>query len=100
MTLSPMVAEYVAIYEQEHGHKPTKLVIQIAEHIAKVGEKLRKSGSADASEGYQARHRDAFKSLVCKAFHLEAGEDPEFVEAIADLWMAYYMEGYKEGGTV
>ena len=37
MTLSPMVAEWVAAYEQEHGHKPADLVLQIAEHILKVG---------------------------------------------------------------
>lgn len=100
MTLSPMVAEYVAIYEQEHGHKPAELVIQMAEHITKVGEKLRENGSTDASEGYQALHREAFESLVCKAFHLEIGEDPEFVEVIADLWQSDYMDGYREGDTV
>ena len=98
MSLSPMVAEWVAAYEQEHGYKPAELVRQMAGHIAKFGRKLRDSGNTDALEGCTARHREAFESMVCEAFHLDFGEDPDFVEAIADLWQAYYMDGYREGG--
>ena len=96
MTLSPMVAECVATYEQEHGCKPADLVLQIAEHIPKVGKMLTELGRKDAQEGKKPYHADVFPALVLKAFRMDADEDHETVQAVADLWQSDYMDGYND----
>ena len=111
MTLSPTVTERAEAYEQEHGHKPADLVLQIAEHILKVGKMLTELGQKDAQEGKSAypadvfpalvvkafRLDDVFPALVVKAFRLDVDEDHETVQAVADLWQSDYMDGYNTG---
>ena len=94
MTLSPMVAEWAADYEQEHGNKPNELVLQIAEHILKVGKMLTELGRKDAQQGKSAYPADVFPALVVKAFRLDVDEDHETVQSVADLWQSDYMAGY------
>lgn len=94
MSLSPMVTERAESYEQEHGHKPADLVLQIAEHILKVGKMLTELGQKDAQEGKSAYPADVFPALVVKAFRLDVDEDHETVQAVADLWQSDYMDGY------
>lgn len=94
MTLSPMVVEWAEAYEQEHGHKPTDLVLRIAEHIQKVGKMLTELGQKDAQRGKSAYPADVFPALVVKAFQLDVDEDHETVLAVADLWQSNYMDGY------
>ena len=93
MNLSPIVAEWAATYEQEHGCKPADLVLQIAEHILKVGEMLTNLGQKDAQEGKTPYPADVFPALVIKAFRMDVDEDHETVQAVADLWKAAYMDG-------
>ena len=64
MNLSPMVAEWAATYEQEHGCKPADLVLQIAEHILRVGEMLTNLGKKDAQEGKTPYPADVFQALA------------------------------------
>lgn len=97
MTLSPMVTEWAEAYEQEHGHKPADLVLQIAEHILKVGKMLTELGQKDAQEGKSAYPADVFPALVVKAFRLDVDEDHETAQAVADLWQSDYMDGYNTG---
>lgn len=97
MTLSPMVAELAEAYEQEHGHKPADLVLQIAEHILKVGKMLTELGQKDAQEGKSAYPADVFPALVVKSFRLDVDEDHETVQDVADLWQSDYMDGYNTG---
>lgn len=94
MTLSPMVAEWAEAYEQEHGHKPADLVLQIAEHILKVGKMLTNLGQKDAQEGKTPYPADVFPALVIKAFRMDVDEDHKTVQAVADLWQSDYMDGY------
>lgn len=94
MTLSPMVAEWAADYEQEHGNKPNELVLQIAEHILKVGKMLTELGRKDAQQGKSAYPADVFPELVAKAFRLDVGKDRETVQAVTDLWQSDYLDGY------
>lgn len=94
MILSPMVAEWAAAYEQEHGQKPAELVLQIAEHILKVGKMLTELGKKDAQKGKSAYPADVFPALVVKAFRLDDDEGRETVQAVADLWQSDYMDGY------
>lgn len=94
MTLSPTVAELVAAYEQEHGRKSTELAVQVLEHIAKVGDMLHQLGQKDAQKGDNARPVDVFPLLVVKAFQMDADEDQDIVEGVADLWYSEYMDGY------
>ena len=100
MTLSPVVAQWAAIYEQENGRKPDKLMLEIAEHIMKVAKKLTDRGHMDAQQGKSAYPATVFPELVVKAFRLGVDEDHETVQAVADLWQAYYMDGYRKGGKV
>ena len=92
MTLSPMVAEWVAAYEQEHGHKPADLVLQIAEHILKVGKMLTERGRKDALDGVQPYPAAFFQMLAAKAF--QRNESHETTQAISDLWQSDYIDGY------
>lgn len=87
MTLSPMVSEWAEAYEQEHGHNPAELVLQIAEHILKVGKKLTELGQKDAQQGKSAYPADIFQALAAKAIRLDVDEDHETVQAVAAfLW--------------
>jgi len=95
MTLSPMVAEWVAIYEQKYGRKPTETAIRMTEHIVKVGGMLKKQAGRDIREGRKALQDEAFHSLVRWVFSMDKKQDPEFVQAIAELWQSDYMEGYQ-----
>lgn len=95
MTLSPMVAEWVAAYEQEHGHKPEKLVLDIAEHITKVGKMLKDRGQEDAQQCKPPRPAATFPALVEQVFRM--GDD-ETAQIVADLWQSDYMDGYQKGG--
>lgn len=94
MTLSPMVAEFAAAYEQEHGRKPADMVLRIAEHILKVGKMFTELGRKDSQEGVKPCHANAFSDLVVKVFRLDADKDHETVQAVADLWQSDYMDGY------
>lgn len=100
MSLSPMTAEYVAIYEQEHGCKPSDLVIQIGEHIEKVAGILATQGAQDAQKGRTARPAGFFRDLFRYAFHCNPAEDDETAEIVAGLWQSFYTEGYEKGGEV
>lgn len=100
MKLSTMVADLAADYEQEHGQKPIGQALQIAEHILKVGAMLTELGRKNAQQGESAYSADVFSVLVVKAFQLDADEDHETVQAIADLWQFDYMDGYQEEGAV
>ena len=75
MTLSPVVAESVAAYEQEHGSKPADLVLQIAEHILKVGKMFTNLGQKDSREGKAPYPADVFPALVIKAFRMDVAEN-------------------------
>ena len=97
MTISPMVAEWVAAYEQEHGHKPEKLVLEIAEHITKVGEMLKERGQEDAKQGKPPRPAATFPALVERVFRM--GDD-ETAQIVAEVWQSNYMDGYQKGGAV
>ena len=96
MNLSPLVAEWVAAYEQEHGRKPTETTV----HIAKVGAALQEQSAKDAREGRKQYRSEEFLALVCWAFRMSESEDREFVASIAELWEIDYLEGYQEGGAV
>lgn len=92
MNLSPMVAEWVAAYEQEHGRKPAELAIQAVEHIVKIGEQLTELGRKDAQEGKEAYWSGEFPKLVRIVFHNIPSEAT--TKEIAELWQSDYMDGY------
>lgn len=97
MTLSPVVAEWVAAYEQEHGQRPSETSIQIAEQIRNVRKMFAELGRKDAQQSKNAYPADVFPALVVKAFRLNVDEDHETVQAVADLWQSDYMDGYNTG---
>lgn len=89
--------KWVKVYEQERGHRPSEMVIQIAMHIDKVGDMLRKRGREDAQKGEKEYSTEVFCALVRKAFQMKPDEHLETVQAIADVWQLDYMEGYNAG---
>ena len=94
MKLSPTVVEWAAAYEQEHGHKPNELLVQITEHIINVCDILRERGKEDAQKGKKAPHADYFPELFRKAFGLDPEANDDTAQAVADLWKSAYMNGY------
>lgn len=100
MTLSPIVAEWAEAYEQEDGHKPSDLVLQIAEHIEKVCKMLNELGQKDAQQGECARPTDFFSALVIKAFDTDISKYPDTVQAVAELWQSDYMDGYSSAAEI
>lgn len=96
---TPVVLTWAKAYEQEHGHKPSDLVLQIAEHIVKVCKMLNELGQKDAQQGKCAYPADFFPALVIKAFGMDISKHPDTVQAVADLWQSDYMDGYREGGA-
>lgn len=94
MKLSPEVAEWAEAYEQKRGHKPNELLVQITEHIMKVGDILTERGRKDAQKGKKAPHADYFPELFRNAFGLDPEAHDDAVQAVADLWQDYYMNGY------
>ena len=67
---------------------------QVLEHIEKVGDMLHQLGQKDAQKGDNARPVDVFPLLVRKVFLMDADEERNLVEGVADLWYADYMDGY------
>lgn len=94
MIVSPILTELAEAYEQEHGQKPSEPVLHIVEHIQQVGRLLKDQGRKDAQQGNNAYSANAFSMLVVKAFHLDAVEDRETVQAIAALWQDDYMSAF------
>ena len=92
MNLSPMVAEWVAAYEQEHNKEPSEVAIQIAEHITKICEQLQDMGRKDAQEGKTPYPAEEFPKLVRIVFHNIPSEAT--TKGIAELWRSDYMDGY------
>ena len=99
ITHTPRVNAWAVVYEQEYGQKPGEEVLQIAEHILRVGKMLTELGQKDACEGKRAYSATFFPDLVVKAFRLNVGKTHEMVQAVADLWQSNYMDGYREGGA-
>ena len=67
---------------------------QVLEHIEKVGDMLHQLGQKDAQKGENVRSADVFPLLVVKAFQMDADEDRDLIEGVADLWYSDYMDGY------
>lgn len=97
---TPVVLAWAEAYEQEHGHKLSDLVLQIAEHIEKGCKMLNELGQKDAQQGKCAHPADFFPALVIKAFGMDISKHPDTVQAVADLWQSDYMDGYQEGSEV
>lgn len=72
----------------------TIFAAQVEEHLTKVGDMLTERGKKEAQEGKEARPVDAFIELAAKAFRLDPTADHDTVQAVADLWRDYYMDGY------
>ena len=94
MTLSHMDAEREEACKQENARKPDDLVLRVMEHIEKIGKMLTELGKKDAQKGKKPYPADAFPALVVKVFRIDADEDHETVEAVADLWESDYLGGY------
>lgn len=99
-SLSPAVTEWLAVHEQQYGHKPSEFSVQMAQHIDKARDILREWGREDAQQGKDAYSSHAFAALVVYAFRLHVDEGHKTVQAVAGLWQNAYMAGYREAGRL
>lgn len=76
------------------GLLSTIFAAQVEEHLSKVANMLTERGKKEAQEGKDSRPIDDFMELAAKAFRLDPIADLETVQAVADLWRDYYMDGY------
>lgn len=91
------VEEWMIAYEQKHGRKPSEPLVKVIKHIDKVGDILRIKGEEDGKKGERRYSDEAFPQLVRDVFRMGPNADVETVQAIAELWQADYLEGYREG---
>ena len=73
---------------------PTISAAQVEQHLTKVANLLTEKGRKEAQEGKEARPIDDFIDIVARAFRLDPAKDLKTVQAVADLWRDYYMDGY------
>lgn len=73
---------------------PTTFAAQVEQHLTKVANLLTEKGRKEAQEGKEARPIDEFMNLAAKAFRLDPVTHIDTVQAVADLWRDYYMDGY------
>lgn len=73
---------------------PTIFAAQVEQHLTKVANLLVEKGRKEAQEGKEARPIDEFMDLAAKAFRLDPEAHDDTVQAVADLWRDYYMDGY------
>ena len=73
---------------------PTIFAAQVEQHLTKVANLLTEKGRKEAQEGKEARPIDDFIDIAASAFRLDPAKDLKTVQAVADLWRDYYMDGY------
>ena len=95
--LPPIAAEWVASYEQEHGKRPSKQVLQIVTYFERLGMALEELGSDDAKKGRRPLPFDAFYDLTQ---HVIVGRGTDdLVQTYAELMREDYMIGYDSQTT-
>lgn len=92
------IEEWAAAYEQERGRKPAEPLMEVIQHIDKVGAMLTERGRKDAREDRGPHLPETFVEFARYAFHNDL--DEETAQAIGKLWQIEYMDGYQEGGAV
>ena len=73
---------------------PTIFAAQMEEDLTRVCNLLTERGKKEAQEGKEARPIDDFMELAAKGFRLDPVTHIDTVQAVADLWRDYYMDGY------
>lgn len=73
---------------------PTIFAAQVEQHLTKVANLLTEKGRKEAQEGKEARPIDEFMDLAARGFRLDPVTHIDTVQAVADLWRDYYMDGY------
>lgn len=94
------IEEWIIDYEQKHGRKPRETAVEIAKHIDRVGDMLKKHGEEDSRKGKRRYVDEAFPQFVREVFGMGPDVDIEVIQAIADVWKGDYMEGYREGSAM
>ena len=103
MNLPPIVAKWIATYEQEHGHKPKKQVIQIVAYFERLCTAIEYLGRSDAVAGRKPLSFSTFYDMTRQVI-VGGSKDKsdECVQLYAELVRDHYMDGYnssQEGGA-
>lgn len=104
MNLPPIVSKWVATYEQEHGHKPKKQVIQIVAYFERLCAAIEDLGRSDAVAGRKPLSFSTFYDMTRQVI-VGGSKDKadECVQLYAELVRDHYMDSYnssQEGGAV
>lgn len=94
MTLPPIVAEFAATYEQEHGKQLSKQFLQIITYFERLGKALRDLGRDDAKKGRKPLAFSVFYDLTRYVIDDDAKED-NCTQIYAELMQEYYHDGYR-----
>lgn len=93
MTLPPIVAKWVAAYEQEHGKQPSKQVLQIVTYFERLGMALKDLGRDDATKGRRPLPFHVFFDLTRYVINDDA-EEENCTQIYAELMQNNYNDGY------
>lgn len=102
MNFPPIVAKWVATYEQENGHKPKKQVIQIVAYFERLSMAIEDLGRSDAQQGRKPLSFSVFYDMTCQVIVGGRDKADECVQLYAELVRDHYMDGYnsfQEGGA-
>lgn len=102
MNLPPIVATWVATYEQEHGHKPKKQVIQIIAYFERLCTAIKDLGRSDAVAGRKPLSFSVFYDMTRQVIVGGRDKADECVQLYDELVRDHYMDGYnsaQEGGA-
>lgn len=92
--LPPIVAKWVATYEQEHGKQPAKQVLRIVVYFERLGQALRDLGCNDAKIGRKPLPFSVFNDLTRFVIADRTDVADECVQIYAELMQDKYMAGY------
>ena len=98
MTLPPIVAEYAATYEQEHGKRLSRQVLQTIAYFERLGKALRGLGRGDAKKGRKPLPFPVFYDLTRYVIDDDAKED-NCTQIYAELMQEYYKDGYDRNAS-
>lgn len=102
MNLPPIVAKWVATYEQEYGKQPPKQVIQVVTYFERLRMAIEDLGRSDAVAGRKPLSFSIFYDMTRQVIVGGGEKADECAQLYAELVRDHYMSGYnsvQEGGV-
>lgn len=84
--------DFLLEFEVMTGCATKPVLIRFIDHLDVIGQQLEIKGRADAAQGISIPTEDVFRTLSEK---LISQDSVELLEAVADLFQLYYLDGYE-----